>query len=589
MLVERERNQSLRSAVWSIINLTQANQLFVHSSQLEVQYAGEGRKKIAKRAVPEILTTCVLNALVPNSSALLIGGHGGSKTTLVKLLGRMFTGKSLDAIEESILRGHPQLTEEKILATLDLPKLMKGEEIVKWRSFVTEFWKIVDEINRMTPYAQNILLSLLAEQRVKFYDAVFQVPQFCLFATMNPQDEGTFSLPTPFLDRFGISIPFSMPATHDLALILKSKDSRLFGYDEFMQVPKVMSVDELIRVWQLVDAEPVDEEAEEFIQAITREFSICDRVMKGAPGSKDVGPDLCAGCHFDTSKSVCNKVMTILSVRAAKDLYRYSKALGWLIGVPVDMHVVMTIAPYVIQHRIRYVGVEVTQEPFFGDGFRFTRYLLEMVRDRFVQRRKAIDLMKDIRRGNAGDDAVTELEAYAKNDLVVKLDFLPEAQAYLDPRYREYLARVEAGYDGKDVDGLLALKNELLADQELLNKGEILNKVGIYLNQLTFASYSFPFKTWRDQIWPELSAEFSFLDKELRKSLVERVQKQYRTKDSIIGLVVTGNEPESIVSIDISGGSDAEKIKDILLRAGIYHDEDLVPSSRRRKAAGDDD
>ncbi|MHA1698944.1 MAG: AAA family ATPase, partial [Promethearchaeota archaeon] len=212
MLLIDESGESLRSAVWKIINLTEANQLFIHSSQLEVQFtARSGRKKIQKRVLPEILTVCVLNALVPNSAMLLVGGHGGAKTTLVKLLGRMFTGNSLDEIEKGILRGHPQLTEEKMLATLDLPELMKGKEVVKWREFVKNFWKIVDEVNRMTPYAQNILLSLLAEQRVKFYDAVYPISQYTLYATMNPPDAGTFDLPLPFLDRFGISIPFSMP------------------------------------------------------------------------------------------------------------------------------------------------------------------------------------------------------------------------------------------------------------------------------------------------------------------------------------------------------------------------------------------
>ncbi|MHA1368564.1 MAG: hypothetical protein ACTSRA_02450, partial [Promethearchaeota archaeon] len=90
MLLIDDSGESLRSAVWKIINLTEANQLFIHSSQLEVQYtARSGRKKIQKRVLPEILTVCVLNALVPNSAMLLVGGHGGAKTTLVKLLGRM--------------------------------------------------------------------------------------------------------------------------------------------------------------------------------------------------------------------------------------------------------------------------------------------------------------------------------------------------------------------------------------------------------------------------------------------------------------------------------------------------------------------
>ena len=579
----KDDNQALRDKVWNIINLTQANQLFVHSSQLNVQYFGEGKKKVTTRPVPEILTVCVLNALVPNSSMLLIGGHGGAKTTLVKLLGRMFTGKPLNEIEEAILRGHPQLTEEKILATLDLPKLMQGQEIVKWRTFVLDFWKIIDEVNRMTPYAQNILLSLLAEQRVKFYDSTYPVPQFCLFATMNPQDAGTFDLPVPFLDRFGISLPFSMPSTNDLSLILKSKDTRLFGYDEFMQVPAVLSIDDMMRIWRSVDAQHIEEEAEDFIHAIIREFSVCDRINKGVSNDKEVGPDLCADCHFNTSKSICNKVTTILSVRAAKDLQRYAKALAWLMGVPVDINIVMTVAPYVIQHRVKYVSTEATQAPYFGDKMRFTQALLDIVKSRFFLRAESINIMKDIKKGDADPDAMDTLIDYGKNDLIVKQDFIPVASVFLDERYTGYLKQIEKSYNDSDIDALLEMKNELYNDAEMLNKGELLTKIGVYLDKLTQMTYSFPFSKWRDQIWADIATEFRFLDPELRKSLTERTQKQFRTKDSTMALTVTGTADESNVFLDISGGNDAITIREILIRAGVYNEADLKP---RKKTTG---
>jgi MoxR-like ATPase len=579
-------NSEMREKVWNIINLTQANQLFVHSSQLDVMYnSPESKKKVASRPVPEILTVCVLNALVPNSSALLLGGHGGAKTTLVKLLGRMFTGKSLTEIEEAILRGHPQLTEEKILATLDLPKLMKGEEVVKWRSFVKDFWKVIDEVNRMTPYAQNILLSLLAEQRVKFYDETYPVSQFCLFATANPTDAGTFDLPVPFLDRFGISLPFSMPSTNDLSLILKSKDTKLFGYDEFMQVPAIFTIEEMMRTWRLVDAQKISEEAEEFIQAITREFSVCDRINKGVSSEKEVGPDLCADCHFNTTKSVCNKVTTILSVRAAKDLQRYAKALAWLMGVPADIHLVMTIAPYNIQHRVKYVSTEINTGPFFGDKMRFTRALIEIVKDRFFLRHEAMDIMKTIKKGSADPGVLKILEEYAKNDLIVKQDFVPAARVYLDDRYTDYLKRIEAAYEGKDIDALLDMKMTLFHDGELLNKGELLTKIGIFLDILTQRTYKFAFSRWRDQVWAEIATEFHYLEPELRKSLVTPLQKQMRTRDSTIGLCVTGKDDESDVFLDVSGGADAATIKEILLKAGIYLDsDDLKPRKKTRGA-----
>ena len=71
---------------------------------------------------------------------LLVGGHGGGKTTLVKLLGRMMTGRSLEEIEDGILRGHPQLTEEKMVATLKPGPLMKeGVEIINGKIDLKKF------------------------------------------------------------------------------------------------------------------------------------------------------------------------------------------------------------------------------------------------------------------------------------------------------------------------------------------------------------------------------------------------------------------------------------------------------------------
>jgi len=105
-LVNEDGENDLRLKVWRIINLIQANQLFVHSQNINVAYTPENKKKVEKRSLPEILTICMLNALVPNSAMLLVGGHGGGKTTLVKILGRMITGNSLSEIESSIVRGH---------------------------------------------------------------------------------------------------------------------------------------------------------------------------------------------------------------------------------------------------------------------------------------------------------------------------------------------------------------------------------------------------------------------------------------------------------------------------------------------------
>jgi hypothetical protein len=348
-----------------------------------------------------------------------------------------------------------------------------------------------------------------------------------------------------------------------------------------MQVPAILSIEEMMKVWRLVDKQEIDDDAEDFIQAIVREFSVCDRINKGVSSEKEVGPDLCADCHLNTTKVICNKVTTILSVRAAKDLQRYTKALAWLMGTPADIYLVMTIAPYVIQHRVKYVGTEIAQGPYFGDKMRFTRALLGIVRDRFMLRKEAMDIIKDIKKGSIPNDAIDILEAYAKNDLVVKADFLPLARVYIDARYRGYVKRIEDAYDARNVNKLLDMKRDLYNDTEILHKGELLTTIGIHLQELTKDSYTFPFSKWRDQIWADIAAEFAPLQAELFKSLSSMMRKQLRTKDSIIELIVTGLMDDSEVSLDISGGNDALLIKDILVRAGVYHEGDLhVPRKR---------
>ena len=51
----------LRKKVWKIINLIQANQLFVHFKELSIKYLPEKSKKVSTKILPEILSLCVLN------------------------------------------------------------------------------------------------------------------------------------------------------------------------------------------------------------------------------------------------------------------------------------------------------------------------------------------------------------------------------------------------------------------------------------------------------------------------------------------------------------------------------------------------
>ncbi len=555
----------LRKKVWKIINLIQANQLFVHYKDLSIRYLGEKSKKVSTKKLPEILSLCVLNAIVPNSAMLLIGGHGGGKTTLVKLLGRMFTANSLNEIENSIIRGHPQLTEEKLIGTLKLGKLMKdGEEEVVWRQFVTNFWKIIDEVNRLTPYAQDILLSLLAEGTVKYYDSIANINKFCLYATINPHDVGTFELSQPFLDRFGISVPISMPGSHDLQLILTGKDEKYSGMDELIQVPRILSIDELMEIWYFVNRITFTPEVNNYIHAIIREFTLCSRVDKG--NTEDLKPStgLCSGCHFNTAQNICNKIDSILSVRVAKDLLRYSKALAWLLGIEkIDVNIVNTIAPFVISHRVLYVKRELDKSPYFGNKYEFSKNLLTTIQKRFKNRETCYKIADRFRGGNSKENDLTELKKFEKNDLIVKYDLIPFVNSVNKEEYSPIAQQIQEAAKKGDITTLAEIRNNLLEEIDFPNRGDLIEWCNRELFRQTVTDYLFKYSDWKE-VWADIAAEFSNLDQPLKEAFSKRQTKQIRTEDMLIEINVTGTKDESLVNIQISGGSEALRLRTIL-------------------------
>jgi len=605
----------LRLKVWEILNTIQANQLFVHSSILkfkinseDIQNAeniailfqnedfvtkirkyfksnkliieeSEWDKEYSERKsppislknspiileLPEILTITILNSLVPNSAMLLIGGHGGGKSTLVKHLGRMFTGFSMASAEECIIRAHPQLTEEKMIATLNIAKLLKsGEEEVLWRTFTTSFWKILDEVNRLSPYAQNMLLSMLAEGKVKYYDKVYPTDKYVLYATLNPGDIGTFEMSPPFLDRFSISVYISMPTTHDLSIILQSKDEKLLGYDELVQVPAILTKEQLLSIWFMVDRVKVGKSAENFIHSIVREFTLCERIDKGNSDYLAPGSGLCAGCHFNLDKLVCNKVVSILSVRVAKDLLRYSKALSWLLGFKeVRIETISSLAPYIIAHRVKFVNRELIDQPYWGNKFKFTVDLIEKAKKRFVNREQCYEILNRFREGIGTEKDFDYLKSFENTDLITKIDLIPLVESLNNDDYKRTVKLIRKFWSNQNLDKLVELNDMLQSNLTFPNRGELINIIGNALRELTYWARDFRFQYW-DVVRYTISSYFINFSRALEESTKQQRTIQLREPDLFLEINVTGIEPNSLVQINCHGGKKAVFLKKLL-------------------------
>ena len=436
-----------------------------------------------------------------------------------------------------------------------------GEEEVVWRQFVTSFWKIIDEVNRLTPYAQDILLSLLAEGTVKYYDSIMTINKFCLFGTINPNDVGTFELSQPFLDRFGISVPIAMPASHDLQIILSGKDEKYSGLDQLIQVPKVLSLDELMEIWYYVNRISFTPDVNNYIHAIIREFTLCSRIDKGSSESIKPSEGLCSGCHFNTAQNICNKIDTILSVRVAKDLLRYSKALVWLLGINrIDVNIVNTIAPYVISHRVAYVKRELDKSPYYGNKYEFCKNILKSVQKRFKNREPCYEIVSRFRDGDPKETDLADLKKFEKNDLIVKYDLIPFVNSILKNKEYSSIAQQikEAGKKG-DIIKLAEIRDDLLEKIDIPNRGDLIEWCNHELYRQTVTDYIIKYSYWKE-VWADIASEFPNLDQPLKDAFNQRQTKQIRAEDLLVEINVTGTEDDSLVNIQVSGGASAMKL-----------------------------
>src|SRR3989344_8148569 len=111
------------------------------------------------RAFSSPLLFATLTSLLNHGTMLITGAPGIGKTTGAELAGHFYTGTALEDILASEIQGHPQLTEEKMVASYDIGKLVNsGEKVVVPSRFLQCPVKILDEGNRASPDVLNIIM-----------------------------------------------------------------------------------------------------------------------------------------------------------------------------------------------------------------------------------------------------------------------------------------------------------------------------------------------------------------------------------------------------------------------------------------------
>ncbi len=338
------------------------------------------------RAYSSPMLFATLTAIMKHGTMLVTGAPGIGKTTGMEFAGHFFTGTPLDDILAATIQGHPQQTEEKMIARYHTGDLIKeGKETVLPRKFLKCRVKLIDEINRLDPDKKSIILRLIDTGKAVYGDEVLIAENGPIFATANYADAGTFSMIPPELDRFDLAVVVTSPQSWDLEKIYSRSDEKINGgLAALLEIPENLRLREQdfeqIRkeIGELPKSEGINTYINFVISTIRFSEQASNDVARMTKGNAWKSLEL-ENARFPTHPSTYTKNET--SVRTARAWQRYAKALAWLTGKSkVDEESVKTVFPYVVWHKLE-PSEKALQEPWkaVNDRIGFAKGLLEKI------------------------------------------------------------------------------------------------------------------------------------------------------------------------------------------------------------------
>ncbi len=214
------------------------------------------REQIHRNIVgQEYLIDRLFVGLLADGHVLLEGVPGLAKTLSVSTLA--------NAIQASFKR--VQFTPDLLPADLTGTQIYNPKDM----SFSVKkgpiFANIIlaDEINRAPAKVQSALLEAMQERQVTIGDQTLNLPEpFLVLATQNPiEQEGTYPLPEAQVDRFMLKLKIVYPNKKEERQIL----NRMAKVKKKLDVESVVSLEDIIRVRDIVDQVYVDEKLSAYI------------------------------------------------------------------------------------------------------------------------------------------------------------------------------------------------------------------------------------------------------------------------------------------------------------------------------------
>jgi MoxR-like ATPase len=420
---------------------------------------------IAEESYNSPLLFALLTSVLRNGTMILYGSPGSGKTTSAEFVGALVFGRLLEeasgeppgefrvleAIHEATIHGHQELTEEKMIGRPHLGKLMRqGEEEIIPRRFMLSPFRMVDEVNRLTPGRTNNLLEMMDRGFSVYGDEKIYAAEGATFLTANFRDVASSDLTPPFLDRIDVGVFAPTLNPYFLEMAGGGEDRKLTGDIESYlrrlraQAGEGFTPDDFRRMRSEIAETPIEPESRYILYNFIAEMNGCsaaspelERKSKGFAWFVKP-PVLCSqsdddewgqeegqlgGCHFHNTDNICYKTENEVSVRSGRTIERYARALAWFRGrASASLEDLEAVVPYVLWFKLVPTDRAWAQRPeYMNDRISLVRDLFAASRNHYLKSRRMIQTL----------DAALELYERGLRGEKVEEGLLLEAMASL--------------------------------------------------------------------------------------------------------------------------------------------------------------
>jgi MoxR-like ATPase len=315
--------------------------------------------QLGAKAFPAPIVFSMLAGLL-NGKILTIGVPGSGKTTVEEAVGSICYNLPIKTVRASILHGSGDQTEEKMIGRPDLAYLHRGEkseEKVVWSNFANiPGPKIIDEVNRLPPAKQNVLLDVIDRGNFCYLNEVLPQDEMSVFATSNYPDAGNTVLIDPLRDRFDMSIEF-LPSAGHVGAARKCKPNKAL-LEEIANCKNLLyEKDDRQAFREAINTISEPAEFKLFLDYLTCETSYDPQTGIRRPGEPDTGNN-----HYQNLLNRRIKKSIGCGRGIANGTVDYMKAIAHLSGLSeVTVPIAVSVLERSLAHRLEFTPEALTQ------------------------------------------------------------------------------------------------------------------------------------------------------------------------------------------------------------------------------------